>query len=302
MYSPAPGYATPAYGYPTPPVQPRASRNLWVVMTAVVVVAVLLVGVIAYVVAGYAFASSRISDATGAINGANAHRSYVNTTFDLLDQQVSTFAAMADAKLSKSTAGQLVSESQSISAIVGGDDHTMATARSRLKDQQWLTVINSGRLADAAGRIDHGRKATVAVESAAGDYVLLGQFFQSFFQSLIDWDTMLVDARNNDFVGTSSQDALLKADAIAAQQLTANAPGLPSQYHDFLLILQTYAADVAKELNARTTADFDAADKAAVADVKAMAAIDFSGTSAKIKSYYQQYRDDFNAEMDKATI
>jgi hypothetical protein len=36
--------------------------------------------------------------------------------------------------------------------------------------------------------------------------------------------------------------------------------------------------------------------------VKAITAIDFSSTSAKIKSYYQQYRDDFNAEMDKATI
>ena len=272
------------------------------VITAIVVVAVLLVGVIAYVVTGYVFASSRISDASGAINGASAHRSYVNTTFDLLDQQVSSFAAMSDAKLSKSTAGQLVSEAQSISTIVGGDDHAMAGARARLHDQQWLTVISSGRLADEAGRIDHARKATVAVKSAASDYVLLGQFFQSFFQALMDWDTMLINARNGDFVGTSSQDALLKADAINAQQLAANAPGLPAQYHDFLVILQAYAADVAKELNARTTADFDVADKQAVADAKAMNAMDFSGTPAKIKSYYQQYRDDFNAEMDKATI
>jgi hypothetical protein len=271
------------------------------VITAVVVVAVLLVGVIAYVVAGYAFASSRISDAGGAINGASAHRSYVNTTFDLLDQQVSSFAAMSDAKLSKSTAGQLVSESQSIIAIVSGDDHAMAAARARLQDQQWLTMISSGRLADEAGRIDHARKATVAVKSAASDYVLLGQFFQAFFQALVDWDTMLVDARASDFVGTSSQDALLKADAISAQQLAANAPALPAEYHDFLVILQTYAADVAKELNARTTADFDAADKAAVADVTAMNAMDFSGTSAKVKAYFQHYRDDFNAEMDKAT-
>jgi hypothetical protein len=273
-----------------------------VVITAVVVVAVLLVGVIAYVGAGYAFASSRISDATAAINGASAHRSYVNTTFDLLDQQVGSFAAMSDAKLSKSTAGQLVTESQSISAIVGGDDHTMAAARSHLRDQQWLTALSSGRLADQAGRIDHGRKATDAVKSAAGGYVLLGQFFQSFFQAMIDWNTMIADARNNDFVGTSSQDALLKADAISAQQLAANAPGLPSQYHDFLVILQAYAADIAKELNARTAADASAADKQAVADLTAMSALDFGGTPAKIKSYYQHYRDDFNAEMDKATI
>ncbi|HEX9099310.1 MAG TPA: hypothetical protein VF956_07485 [Candidatus Dormibacteraeota bacterium] len=301
-YAPTPGYAAPAYGYPPPPGRPRNASNLWMIITAVVVVALLLVGAIAYVVAGYAFASSRISDASSAINGASAHRSYVNTTFDLLDQQVTSFAAMTDATLSKSTAGQLVSESQSISAIVGGDDHAMAAARSHLRDQQWLTAISSGRLDDEAGRIDHARKATDAVKSAAGGYVLLGQFYQSFFQALIDWSTMLVDAKNNDFVGTSTQDALIKTDAINAQQLAANAPGLPSQYHDFLVILQSYAADVAKELNARTSADFDAADKQAVADVNAMGAVDFSGTPAKIKAYYQHYRDDFNAEMDRATV
>jgi hypothetical protein len=272
-----------------------------VVIVSVVVVVVLVVGVIAYVSAGYVYASSRISDASGVINGASAHRAYVNTTFDLLDQQVSSFAPMSDAKVAKSTAGQLVSESQSIRAIVGGDDQAMAAARSHLHDQQWLTAISSGRLAAEAGRIDHARTAAVAVKSAADGYLLLGQFYQSFFQALIDWDTMLAAAKTNDFVGTSSADALLGADAAKAQQLTTNAPGLPSQYHDFLVILQAYAVDVAKLLNARTTADFDAADKQVTADLTAMNALDFTGIAAKIKSYYQHYRDDFNAEMDKAT-
>jgi hypothetical protein len=279
----------------------RVSRNLRVVIASVVVVVVLLIGVIAYVSAGYVYASSRISDAGGAINGASAHRAYVNTTFDLLDQQVSSFAAMTDAKMAKSTAGQLVSESQSIRAIVGGDDQAVAAARSRLHDQRWLTAISSARLDAEAGRIDHARAAAVAVKSAADGYLLLGQFYQAFFQALIDWDTMLADAKTNDFVATSSADALLGADAAKAQQLTANAPGLPSQYHDFLVILQAYAVDVAKVLNARTTADFDAADKQVTADLTAMNALDFTGIAIKIKSYYQHYRDDFNAEMDKAT-
>jgi hypothetical protein len=247
------------------------------------------------------YAASRISDAGGAISGASAHRAFVNTTFDLLDQQMSSFAAMPDPKLGKSTAGRLVSESQSIRAIVGGDDQAMAAARSRLHDQQWLTAMSSGRLAAEAGRIDHARTAAVAVKSAADGYLLLGQFYEAFFQALIDWDTMLTDAKNNDFVGTSSADALLGADAAKAQQLTANAPGLPSQYNDFLVILQTYVVDVAKVLNARTAADSDAAAKQVTADLTAMNALDFTGTAAKIKSYYQHYRDDFNAEMDKAT-
>jgi hypothetical protein len=302
-YPPAPRYvnATPAYTYPPAPGQRHVSRNLWVVVASVVVVVVLLIGVIAYVSAGYVYASSRISDASGAINGASAHRAYVSTTFDLLDQQVSSFSAMTDPKLSKSTAGELVSESQNMSAIVGGDDQAMVAARSRLHDQQWLTAISSARLDAEAGRIDHARKALGTLKSAAADYRLLGQFFQAFYQALIDFDTLLTADKNADFVGESSADTAMQADVAKAQQLTATTPGLPSEYHDFLVALLAFAVDAAKVLNAHTQAASDAANKSVTADFAAMSAVDFTGTSAKIKSYYQHYRDDFNAEMDKAT-
>ena len=271
------------------------------VIASVVVVVVLLVGVIAYVSAGYVYASSRISDARGAIDGAIAHRAFVNTTFDLLDQQLSSFPAMTDPKLGKSTAGQLASESQNMSAIVGADDQAMAAARSRLHDQQWLTAISSARLDAETGRIDHARKALGTLKSAAGDYRLLGQFFQAFYQALIDLQTLLTDDNNGDIVGESSADTALQADAAKAQHLTANSPGLPREYNDFLVPLLALAVDAAKVLNARTPAAYDAANKSAIADFAAMNAVDFTATSAKIKSYYQHYRDDFNAEMDKAT-
>jgi hypothetical protein len=279
----------------------RVSGNLRVVIASVVVVVVLLIGVIAYVSAGYVYASSRISDASGAINGASAHRAYVNTTFDLLDQQVSSFAAMTDVKLGKSTAGQLVTESQNMSAIVGGDDQAMVTARSRLHDQRWLTAISSARLDAEAGRIDHARRALGTLKSAAVDYRLLGQFFQAFYQALTDFETLLTDDKNADIVGESSADTALQADVAKAQQLTANTPGLPREYTDFLVPLLAFAVDAAKVLNSRTQPAYDAANKSVTADFAAMNAVDFTGTSAKIKSYYQHYRDDFNAEMDKAT-
>ena len=278
----------------------RVSGNLRVVIASVVVVVVLLIGVIAYVSAGYVYASSRISDASGAINGASAHRAYVNTTFDLLDQQVGSLA-MTDPKLGKSTAGELVTESQNMSAIVGGDDQAMVTARSRLHDQRWLTAISSARLDAEAGRIDHARKALGTLKSATADYRLLGQFFQAFYQALTDFDTLLTDDKNADIVGESSADTALQADVAKAQQLTANTPGLPREYTDFLVPLLAFAVDGAKVLNARTPAAYDAANKSVTADFAAMNAVDFTGTSAKIKSYYQHYRDDFNAEMDKAT-
>jgi hypothetical protein len=267
----------------------------------VVVVVVLLIGVIAYVAAGYVFASSRISDATTAVNALNVHRRYVNATFDLLGTQLSSFETMGDPKVGKSTATQLTTETQSMTTLVGGDDLAMAAARSHLNDHQWLTSISSGRLAASAARVDHARKAAATLKSATGDYVLLGQFFQAYYQALLDWDTMSTDAKTRDFVGMSSQDALLKVDAGKALQLSANAPGLPTQYHDYLTILPTFADDVGQELGAHTTADFDAASKRVGADQTALNAVDFAGTSAKITSYYQHYRDDFNAELDKAT-
>jgi hypothetical protein len=209
---------------------------------------------------------------------------------------------MGDPKVGKSTAAQLATETQSMTTLVGADDLALAAARARLNDQQWLTSISSGRIAASAARIDHARKAAANLKSAARDYAMLGQFFEAYYQALIDWETMVTAARNKDFIGLASANASLSADAAKALQLSTNAPGLPTQYHDFLVILQAYATDVAKELNSRTTADVTAANKQVVADVAAMNALDFTGAGVKIKTYYQHYRDDFNAELDKATI
>jgi hypothetical protein len=247
--------------------------------------------------AGYAFASSRISDATSAVNALNAHRGYVNTTLDLLGQQLTSFETMGDPKVAKSTAGQFTTETQSMTTLVSGDDQAMAAARSRLNDQQWLTGISSGRLAASAARIDHARKAVVSLKSAAGAYVLLGQFFEAYFQAFDDFKTLLAA---NDFVGQASADTALQADIAIALQASKDAPGLPSEFHDLLTAFSALAVDIGKELGAANQATLDAARKAATADVATMNAVSITGTATKIKSYYQHYRDDFNLEMDKA--
>ncbi len=193
-----------------------------------------------------------------------------------------------------------MSESHSINTTVASNDRPLATARSRLNGQQWLTAIKSGRLAAEAHRIDHANNAVATLKSGAGDYVLLGQFFQPWFQSVIDWDTMVSDLKNNDFVGAAGSDVTLRSDAAKAQQ-EASAPGLPQQYRDFLITLQAYAADVGTEFNSPTKPAQDAAFKLIDADVAKLVAVNFTGTSAEIKSYYQHFRDDFNSELDKAT-
>jgi len=303
--------------YPPPPAEPptgfvparntvtqyRTPRSFWAIIAAVVAVVVVLVAIAGYTVAGYAFTSSRISDASGAIITANAHRVYVNTTFDLLDQQVAAFTGSADLATAKGSAAQVVNQSQTMGSTESGDDLAIASVRARLNDQQWLTSLNRGRLSAEANRLDHARKAVDTARTAAGDYAQLGQFLQAFVQVLSDWDTLTTDAGNNDFVGAASADKSLQTDVVTALGATS-APGLPAEFHDYLIALQSYSLDVGKALNAIVAHDkaaLDAANQLVRADTAKLDVIDFSGSPTQIKSYYQRFRDDFNSEMDKAT-
>jgi hypothetical protein len=303
MYPAAADYRTLAYGYPPSQGRYRVSRNLWLVIAAVVVVVVLLLGTIGYVLGGYAYASSRITAAAIAVNAVNAHRSYVNTAFTLLDQQVGSLDTMTDNKLAKATSSKLVSESESMSTTVAGDEHELMAARSRLNDQTWLTAISAKRLATEAGRIDLARQAVASAGSAAHDYVMFGKFLQVYYQALIDWDTMVADAKISDFVGTNGADVAMQADVAKALD-ESNAPGLPQEFHDYLIGLQAYAADVSKLLNAITADNktgVDAANRLIQADITELNAVNFTATTGEIRFYYQRYRDDFNREMDRAT-
>jgi hypothetical protein len=289
--------------HPPPQREYRVSRKFWLVISAVVVVITLLVGIFGYVVAGYAYASSRISNAAGAVSAISSHRTLVNTTFALLDEQVASLELMTDNKLAKSTSAKLVEESHSMSSTIAGDEDALVTARSRLNDRQWLTGISSGRLTAETGRVDRARLAVAAARSAARDYAQFGGFLQIYYQALIDWDTMVADANTNDFVGTTGADTALQAD-VATAIGASNAPGLPQEFHDYLVALQGYAADVGKLLNAISTRDktaLDAANKLVLADVAKLNAVDFTTTTSRIRSYYQRYRDDFNADLDRAT-
>src|SRR5260370_37515581 len=116
--------------YPAPPPEPPASfapgannanqydppRAFWAIIAAVVAVVVVVVGIVGYAVAGYTFTSGRISDASGAISTATALRVYVNTTFDLLDHQVTAFSTSTDLTPAKSDTTELVTQSPTMSS------------------------------------------------------------------------------------------------------------------------------------------------------------------------------------------
>ena len=125
----APEYGAPAYSQAPPQVPYRVSRNVRVVIAAVIVGVVLLIGVIGYAFVGYIDATNRISLAANVISHANGHRSQAITTFDLIDQQVTSMVAAADARVGKTTSDQLVTESQGVIANSSADVPALVAAR-----------------------------------------------------------------------------------------------------------------------------------------------------------------------------
>src|SRR2546428_8175881 len=113
----------------------------------------------------------------------------------------------------------------------------------------------------------HERKALAAAKAITGDLVQLGTFYQAFYDSLIDLDTLTTKATASDFVGSAAAIGTLKSDITMAIQLS-DAPGLPPEMKLFLTDFQTLATDVGKLLNAVIGGDTNSFPL----DVKAVAA------------------------------
>ena len=301
QYGPPPPSAyAPPYGYAAPSRR-RLGRNAWLGIIAGIVVAVLLLAVVAYGIAGYLVGQNEIANGSNAINAASSHRTSINTAFDNIAQQIITLDPQGAANAGKSTAAQIVSGSQSMATAVAASPQSLRTAQVKLNDLAWLTAFSRGSLRDESARLDHARKAVADVQTASNDYTQLGRFLQSYYQALVDLDNLNAANDATAFVNAFSA---LRTDLATALQLATAVPGLPTQFHDFLSALQAQANDFRQMSVASAAGDqagVDAAKKALAADTVKADAIDFSGTTAAIHSYYQRYKDDFNSQMDQAT-
>ncbi len=294
---------------PPPPEIPQpqgAPRNLILVVTAVVVVAVIVVAAIGYGVVGYAFASSRIAGARSAYNNVVSHQNTITESFNTLDTKMTalslTTATTADLQQNRTAYAQLVSQSQSAQPTLVADDASLATAQAGLKQNSWLTLIRRSDLDQTSAKIGHERKALGDAKTIAGDLVQLGTFYQAFYDSLIDLDTLTTKATASDFVGAAASIGPLKSDITMAIQLSG-APGLPPEMKLFLTDFQTLATDVGKLMNAVIGGDTNAVQadvKAVDADNTKIETYDFSKMSSAIKAFYQPMIDAFNSEVSIA--
>jgi hypothetical protein len=300
---PEPGYAAGYYpppGYAAGPPPRRSAAPL----IAGVIVAVLVVAAIgAYIVGGYAYATTRLNSANASYNKVVDHLNSLNDTVNgLSDQLTNTNAAAAssgDLQSDQKIVGQIVTKSQAAQAQIDQDDSSLAQAQSGLQQNQWLTLTRKSDIDKALTRIGHERKALSIAKEITNDYVQIGAFYQTFFDVAIDVDTLGTKAQASDVTGAAAADEKLKTDT--AKAITQDkAPGLPAEMDTFLKDIAALANDFSSVVNAKSASEQSTADAALQADAKKIQDFDFNKISTAVHDYYQPLLDSYNSEVDKA--
>jgi len=277
-------------------------RNTRIIAAIVIVV---LVAVFGYAAAGFAFATSRLDGARNTYNAVVAHQNAITDTVNLFNTKFTTTnaaAAASDLKADRSLLDEVVSKSKAAETTSAADDALLASAQASLTDGSWLTVFNRSNLDHYSSKIGHERKALGDSKTLTGDYVLLATFYQSFFDALIDFDTVGNKIQASDFQGALAGVSTLQTDLGKALQ-ASNAPGLPPEVHQFVVDFQTFATDEGMLLAAVNSSDVSAGQSLTpkvTADVTKLDSYDFTKIGNDIASYYTPLIDDYNSEISKA--
>lgn len=299
-----PGYPEP--GYSQPPAYaaaPPPRRSMVPIIAGVVIVVVLIAAIGAYVVGGYAYATTRLNSATSSYNTVVDHLNSLNDTVnglgDKLTNTNAASASAADLQTDKGLIAQIVTKSQAAQGQIDNDDTSLAQAQSNLQEGQWLTVVRKGDIDKAQTRIGHERKALALAKTITADYVQIGTFYQTFFDVAIDVDTLGTKAQAADITGASAADEKLKTDT--AKAITEDkAPGLPPEMDTFLQDIAALAKDFSALVNAKDSSTESAAETALQGDVQKIQNFDFNKIGTAVHDYYQPLIDSFNSEVDKA--
>ncbi|MDQ2923395.1 MAG: hypothetical protein M3Q90_03780 [Candidatus Dormibacteraeota bacterium] len=280
-------------------------RPLRSTIIAIVVILIIVIGIIGYAIAGYAFASTRVAIADKSLNAVITNQNNLNSTFQQIDSQFNSLSSANtfDPKKARILSDQFVTNWKAVGGTVDRDDRALVTARTRLADQAWITMLSQQLLKREVGRIDHARRALSTAKTIAGDYVQDGEFLQAYFDIFVDVEAMQTLADSGDFSGAKMRVDAMKAHVEHALQLS-NAPGLPAQVHDLMVDLQVVAADFGKLFEAILSHNRDgitAATATATATADKISAYNFDNINQAIRGFYRPLIDTFNSEMAKAT-
>jgi hypothetical protein len=302
----APGPAPEPGGYYPPPAYaaapPPRGRSAGPLIAGVIIVVVLIAAIGGYVVGGYAYATTRLNNATSAYNKVVDHMNGYNDTINGLSNQLTgtdTSASASTLQSDKTVIAQIVTKSQAAQGQIDQDDASLQQADSGLHENAWLTLVRKNDIDKASTRLAHERNALAVAKEITADYVQIGTFYQTFFDVAIDVQDLGTKAQASDISGASAADEKLKTD-VAKAISEDKAPGLPTTMDTFLKDLQALANDFSALVNAKDSAAQTAAESALESDGNKVQSFDYNQLSTAVHDYYQPLIDKFNSEVDKA--
>ena len=265
-------------------------------MAVVAAAALLVMMAAAYGFVGFSSASGKVSAANHAIDATVAHGK-------ALDSAPSTFDLSAsDAKTFQANATRWMQTWKDQATTIANDDQSLVTARSKLHDQQWLTLLRQDSLNSASNRVDHARKAMKAAATIATGRQAEGKFMLAYAAVITDTETLVNDEQSGDSVAALAAASRLPND-VAQTISVANDPQFPPELKQYLDSIQTVAQDLVDYLNAEAagdTAKAKAIQTKANADIAAGNLIDVSQVPTKIDTYYQPFIDTYHNELARA--
>lgn len=274
-------------------------------LVAVGLVAAILIAILGYAGVGFALSAARISAADKTLNSVISHQNQLNAAFHAIDSRFQSLngSSTFNPTQAKAVIDQFVASSQAAGRTVAQDDASLANASSGLSDQQWLTAFSRGSLERESNRIAHARKALTDARTVAADYVLDGQFLQSFMDALADLETLGNQSATADYAGAKATIATMRAHVDKATQRSTG-PGLPPELHSLMIDLGSLVTDFGNLLDAAQAND-DAAvatySQAVQNDGNRISGYNFDQMSSEIDAYYKPLVDGFNSEMAAAT-
>ncbi|HSS60002.1 MAG TPA: hypothetical protein VLK30_00935 [Candidatus Limnocylindrales bacterium] len=269
------------------------------------VLGILIIAIILYAGTGIVYSGVLVASSERTLNNVVSHQNTLNTSFNAIDSEVRALNSSGNFNPQQEVTlvDKSIANSQLAMQTINQDDASLVSTEGQLNGSRWLTAVGRSSIDRESARLGHARNALAAARTIAADEALDGLFWHSLYSALGDLDLLSNQSSSGDLTAAKSTLATMKSDVDQAVQRSA-APALPSDLHNLMVDMQTFAADFGKQLDAQI-----AGDDASVAQYQAsldadrtrLGTYDIDKIGTAIDAFYRPLLDRFNSEIAAAT-
>ncbi|HVH65766.1 MAG TPA: hypothetical protein VM674_06980, partial [Candidatus Acidoferrum sp.] len=188
---------------------------------------------IAYVAVGLIDAEAKLTNAQSTYNTVIHHQNSIidkekALVSNLSTSNVTTGTSATTIQQDKATVDQIIGQAKNAQPQIAGDNRSLTSADTQLRNEGWLTVFSRSRLDRQSKKDGYLLAALADSKKISDDYVQVGPFLDAFLDVTIDVENIGTKATAKDISGMSAANEKLKADIAKAIQ-TDKAPGMPPE-------------------------------------------------------------------------